>query len=111
MRDLMKVKNENMLRALAYLGHARVMIVLSLPTSSQQVEDVTTETPLWDKYSYLINHMLESEEGSMTSRKHYGYNSAIDSLNIVQDRLQKLGLRTKFNLPLSSAEPLVQASD
>ena len=73
MKDIMKVKKQNILRALTQLGHARVLLVQSMPKAGDQVKDVAQDTPIWSKYADLMNTIL----GQGGAIKHYGYNSSI----------------------------------
>ena len=54
------------------LGHARILLVKSLP-SSAQVKDVSVEAPLWDKYSSIINQLLLEDNDI----RHYKYGKSL----------------------------------
>lgn len=63
--DMLKVPNYKLLNLFATLGHARILLVQSMPKSSTQVQEVNMEAPLWEKFNFIVNQLLDDKSNNI----------------------------------------------
>ena len=71
---MLKVPNYKLLNLFAMLGHARILLVQSMPKSSTQVQEVNMEAPLWEKYNFIVNQLIDEKSNI---KKHYGHGKSL----------------------------------